>query len=355
MFNHILTLIATRTQSIDIWWRIILAGLLMGILGYIQPVILGIGYDTVDATLMGEYALGTLITFMLLKLMATSISVGLGIPGGMIGPAFFIGATLGAAIGLMAIWLYGDNNGENISHVGFYALLGMGAMMGASLQAPLAALTAIMELTYNPGIIMPGMLVIVIAQLTASEIFKKQSLFVTMLRSNGLDFSVDPVLQVLRSVGVASVLDASFKQYHSIISRAEALLLIETKTHWLVVNDKNGLPVSLMPVTELAKYLQRKALTEKSQNTLNDGDDISDNKNEDKNEESINLLEMPAQRLNLTPLSLQANLIQAHEAFVRGEEALYVVFRKEKAREGSRIYGIITKQTIENAYVPKTV
>jgi len=355
MFNHILTLIATRTQSIEIWWRIILAGLLMGILGYIQPVILGIGYDTVDATLMGEYALGTLITFMLLKLMATSISVGLGIPGGMIGPAFFIGATLGAAIGLMAIWLYGDNNGENISHVGFYALLGMGAMMGASLQAPLAALTAIMELTYNPGIIMPGMLVIVIAQLTASEIFKKQSLFVTMLRSNGLDFSVDPVLQVLRSVGVASVLDASFKQYHSIISRAEALLLIETKTHWLVVNDKNGLPISLMPVTELAKYLQRKALTEKSQNTLNDGDDISDNKNEDKNEESINLLEMPAQRLNLTPLSLQANLIQAHEAFVRGEEALYVVFRKEKAREGSRIYGIITKQIIEEAYVPKTI
>ena len=88
------------------------------------------------------------------------------------------------------------------SDVGFYALLGMGAMMGASLQAPLAALTAMMELTHSPGIVMPGMLVIVVASLTASELFGKQSLFITMLRANGLDVAASPVSQALRRVTV---------------------------------------------------------------------------------------------------------------------------------------------------------
>ncbi len=66
--------------------------------------------------------------------------------------------------------LLGDANSE-VSYVSSYALLGMGAMMGASLQAPLAALIAIVELSYSPGIILSGMLVIVVAQLTASEVF----------------------------------------------------------------------------------------------------------------------------------------------------------------------------------------
>ncbi len=346
MFNHVLTLIASKTQFIEIWWRIIIAGLLVGILGYIQPVILGIGYDTVDATLLGEFALGTLVSLMLLKLLATSISVGLGIPGGMIGPAFFIGATLGGAIGLIATWLYGDGNGGNISHIGFYALLGMGAMMGASLQAPLAALTAIMELTYNPGIIMPGMLVIVVAQLTASEVFNKQSLFVTMLRSNGLDFSVDPVLQVLRSIGVASVLDTNFERHHAEISKEEAEMILDTDTDWILINDKRGMVTSLMPISELAKFLHRKAPADESQESQ---------KESEEEEAVINLLEIPAKRLHLTPISLQANLIQAHEAFVNGAEALYVVFQEDKVTEDSRIYGIITKQIIEDAYVPKTI
>ena len=109
----------------------------------------------------------------------------------------------------------------------------MGAMMGASLQAPLAALTAIMELTYNPGIIMPGMLTIVIAQLTASEVFGKQSLFISMLRSNGLDYDINPVMQVLRGIGVASVLDNNTRK-----ASIQNLSAIEEASDLLITNDK---------------------------------------------------------------------------------------------------------------------
>ena len=338
LFNHLLTNIATRTKKIDIWWKILVAGVLIGLLGLIKPEILGIGYDTVNSTLQGNFVLATLISLALMKILATSISIGLGVPGGMIGPVFFIGAALGGAVGLIAAFFF---DGQ-IAHVGFYALLGMGAMMGASLQAPLAALTAIMELTYNPGIIMPGMLVIVVAQLTASEVFNKKSLFITMLHSNGLDFSVDPVLQVLRSVGVASVMDRNFKRYPNKISHVEVEIFLSSNAEWLIIDDDIGNISVLMPSSELIKYL-----------SIDDSDMPIEESEQDK--AGINLLEIPAKRLSLSPISLQANLMKAHEDFVDGAEALFVVFREDKMTENSRVYGIITKQSIEEAYVPKVI
>lgn len=346
-FNHLLTLFSTKTQSIDIWWRIMMAGFLVGLIALIQPEVLGIGYDTVNATLLGEVALVSLLTLAFLKLLATSISVGLGVPGGMIGPALFIGACLGGSIGVLADFFYGDGT-TSASYIGFYALLGMGAMMGATLQAPLAALTAIMELTYNPGIIMPGMLVIVVSQLTASEIFNKQSLFISMLRSNGLDYSINPVMQVLRGVGVASVLDTKFERHDPLMSQLDAELLIQGDNNWIIVNDKEGHVSSLMPVTELAKFMQTESF-EREEERSNDSQDA------EVQDKEINLLEMPAKRLQLSMISLQANLMQAHDYFEEGEEALYVVFDEGNATFDSRIYGILTREDVEEAYIPKNI
>lgn len=339
LFNHILTTITTRTQKYAIWWRIFVAGLLVALLGVLQPEVLGIGYDTVNATLIGEFTLGFLLMLACMKILATSVSVGLGIPGGMIGPAFFVGATLGGAVGFLAIFLYGDSSGQ----VGTYALLGMGAMMGASLQAPLAALTAIMELTYSPGIIMPGMLAIVIAQLTASVLFNKKSLFVTMLRANGLDYSINPVTQVLRSVGVASVLDRNYVRRDPVLGEKEAEGLAKSKARWIIVNNKEGMASSLMPLSEFIKYLHIK-----QQNTHETEAEVVE-----ADSKEINLLEIPAKRLSLVPISLQANLLQAHERFVQGDEALYVVFREGKVNAHSLIYGVLTKDAVERAYLPE--
>jgi len=335
LFNHLLGLISRKTQSIEIWWRVMAAGIIVAFIGLLYPEVMGIGYDSVNKTLLGGFSISVLLMLTLAKLLATSVSIGLGIPGGMIGPAFFIGATLGGVIGYIASYFFGFD----ASHIGFYALLGMGAMMGASLQAPLAALTAIMELTYNPGIIMPGMLTIVVAQLTASEVFGKQSLFISMLRSNGLDYDINPVMQVLRGIGVASVLDSNTVRYTQNISHEDATNLIadNNNTEWILLNNKDEKLVMLMPISELAKYLQTSI--------------------EEENEEDdhlIDLLEIPAKRLQLSPISLQANLQQAHEKFEQGAEALYVVFNEALGDESSRIYGIITEDMVEQAYKPKS-
>jgi hypothetical protein len=247
---------------------------------------------------------------------------------------------LGGLVGYLASYFFGFDALD----IGFYALLGMGAMMGASLQAPLAALTAIMELTYNPGIIMPGMLTIVVAQLTASEVFGKQSLFIGMLRSNGLDYDINPVMQVLRGIGVASVLDNNTVRFTQTISHEKATNLVEDDNdiNWLLLNNKDNELVMLMPISELAKYLQMSIAEDEEQA-------------EEGKEHEIDLLEIPAKRLQLSPISLQANLQQAHEKFEQGAEALFVVFNEEQVDGSSRIYGIITEEMVEGAYKPRRV
>jgi len=336
LFNQMLETFSIRAKVIKIWWRLIAAGVLVAIIGLFVPEVMGIGYDTVNATMFGAYTLFTLLTIFIAKLFATSICIGLGVPGGMIGPAFFMGALLGAIISLVAVYFFG----EDASDMGFYALLGMGAMVGASLQAPLAALTAIMELTYNPGIIMPGMLTIVIAQLTANVIFKKESLFVSMLRNNGLDYDISPAMQVLRRVGAASVLDNKFVRVPSLMTRenAEQLVKEAEDKHWILINNDVGELATLMHINELTKFLQ----------TLSEGNVKMKENMGDENE--FNLLHIPANRMQLSPLSLQANLQQAHDKFIKGAEVLFVVFNEKQVRKDIRIYGIITKNMVNASY-----
>lgn len=327
IFIVMLEKITLYSSRIEIWWRVILAGFLVGIIGMFVPDVMGIGYDTVNAALLGKMTLSALLVLVFMKMLATSFCVGLGVPGGMIGPAFFIGATLGAAIGVI-VGLLTESSPEMI---GFYAVIGMGAMLAASLQAPLAALTAIMELTYNPGIIMPAMITIVVAELVASEVFNKKSLFVSLLKARGKDYKATPIMQSLRRVGVGSVMQRNFVRTPHIIDVKKARSLLEKKIEWIIIDQEEKM-LELLPAIELASYLKRE-------------EDLESNEIE-----TIDLADIPAQRLQLSPISLQSNLQQAHEKFTSGEEALYVVFNEAKKPRDGLIYGIITPSMVESVY-----
>ena len=70
-------------------------------------------------------------------------------------------------------------------------------VVGATLQAPLAALTAILELTANPNIILPGMLALITAGLISRELFGMDSVYQVLLRARGLDYHHNPLTQAL--------------------------------------------------------------------------------------------------------------------------------------------------------------
>jgi CIC family chloride channel protein len=169
--------IALRTRH----WRNVtafsLAGLVTGVIASWRPEVMGTSYDTLDRLLAGQGDLLLVSTLVVAKLVATSCAVGLRVPGGLIGPTLFIGGAVGSALGLF-LGLFAP---EQSASPAFYATVGMLAMMGATLRAPLAALTALLELTANPNIILPGMIAVASAELITRLIRGRQSIFDVLL------------------------------------------------------------------------------------------------------------------------------------------------------------------------------
>jgi len=88
-------------------------------------------YNIINTTHITELAISSLFILLVLKLILSSDFIGLGIPGGLIGPTLIIGATAGAAIGIIGNYFLPDLS----SPIGFYA------MMAATLKAPLSPRT----------------------------------------------------------------------------------------------------------------------------------------------------------------------------------------------------------------------
>lgn len=315
--------IAGKGKSWPIEWQMMAAGISMAFLGLLIPEVMGIGYDTINLTFVGSYSAGFLFAMAAAKLLATSLCSALNVPGGMIGPSLFIGATLGAGMGhVVDQWLPGLG-----IHPGMYAMLGMSAVMGASLQAPLAALTALLELTDDPNIIMPGMLVVIIAGLTASELFGEESLFLTMLKAKGLDYRQHPMVMALRRLGVASAMDRHFVQSEPQITLDQAKELMQSNPKWIIISDEH-VPKAILPGIVLAGNLEIRAAG------APDG---------------IDLMKIPGRRLQLAPIHLHDTLQEALEILNKeSTEALYV--RRMTAPGIWRIYGILTREQIESAY-----
>ncbi len=153
------------------------AGLATGLIGLAVPQVLGISYDTLDAILSNEIQVEWLAGLVLGKLVATTIAIGVRMPGGLIGPSLIIGGAVGGLLGGLA------PIGVGVPSV--YATVGMVAMLSAVLQAPLFSLLALLELTAESHIILPGMVAIVIADLIARKMLGRGSLFDHMRRLGG--------------------------------------------------------------------------------------------------------------------------------------------------------------------------
>ncbi len=306
--------------------RVLLAGVIVGLIALPFPEVMSIGYDTVSSAMLGQIGLGLLLGILVFKLLATIASIGLGIPAGVIGPTLFIGTMLGGVTGLAAGYFFPEFTSES----GFYALLGMGAMMAGLLQAPLAALMAMLEMTHNPEIIFPGMLAVVIAELTRSELFNQPSVFRMLLQARGLDYRVNPVAQHLHRMGVASVMERDFIRLPVVCERERLKEAMQKEPKWVIL-EKDSEVDTLMPGVDLARYL---AEQKESGKPLPD---------------EITLNEVPAQRYSIQPLHQWATL---HEAAVmlREHQADALMIYDTPAPNLKRVTGILLKEQVESAY-----
>ncbi len=303
-----------------LWQRTTLGGLLVGLVALAAPQVMGIGYDTVDGALAGGIGIGVLALVAVAKLVATGAGLGLGLPGGLIGPTLVVGACAGAAVGGMAAQI---SEGP-VSSAGLYAMIGMGAMMGATLQAPLAALTALLELTANPHIILPGMLAIVTASLVSSQLLRQPPVFLMLARLRGLDYRDSPVAQALRRVSVLKAMDRDVVRAPRILTVAEADALLRRQPHWILYGCDGG-EVEALPSADLARQI------------VADG------------EARIDLAEIPAERRQAAPIDIRASLQEARERLADAAvELLYVVDGEDPACR--TLHGVVTPEDIEEHY-----
>lgn len=168
--------------------RLVVGGLALGILLFFFPSLYGEGYNEINSALAGSYdylyndslfepfssnfyvVLSLFVLVTLLKTVAASFTFGSGGVGGVFAPALFMGANMG----LMYAFVYGNFN-ISVSASNF-ALLGMGGMIASVLHAPLTAMFLIGDITGGYELFVPLMITSTIAYATV-KYFEKSSVY----------------------------------------------------------------------------------------------------------------------------------------------------------------------------------
>jgi len=143
-----------RLPEKTLWFQPVAGGLLVGLMGWFVPQVLGVGYGYVGEALNGRMALQLMALLVVLKLLAVTTSYGSGNAGGIFGPSLFIGAMLGGTVGSIAHQLMPGYTATP----GAYALVGMGTAFAGIVRAPMTSVLMIFETTRDYAVIVPLMI-----------------------------------------------------------------------------------------------------------------------------------------------------------------------------------------------------
>jgi len=178
------------------WWPA-LGALVVGVVGFVDPRVFGVGYETIHALVQSTLVGSTLAWLLLAKGFVWSVALGSGTSGGVLAPLLIIGGALGALLGS---WLPGGDSG-------LYAMVGMSAMMGGTMRSPLTATVFLLELTHDFHAL-PALLVGTIAALCVTVLLMKRSILTEKLARRGQhvarEYSVD-LFELIRVGDVMSL------------------------------------------------------------------------------------------------------------------------------------------------------
>lgn len=185
----------------SMWWPAI-GSLMLGIIGFFVPRVLGVGYETISGILNNEFPIGILLGIVVFKSLALYLTLGSGTSGGLLAPTFMVGAALGAMFAMLVNTII---PGANLSP-GAFALVGMAAVFGAASRATFTFIIFAFEITRDYNAILPLMLVCVIADLVALR-FMRNSIMTEKLARRGLRIHQDYETDVMQQVIVSEVMD----------------------------------------------------------------------------------------------------------------------------------------------------
>lgn len=251
-------------------------GVLVGAVGLLVPEVLGVGHGTMDAILRSEglpggppgvpagarigawagrapaggdpgLAVLVLAGLFLFKLLATSLTLGSGGSGGIMSPSLFLGATLGAAVGTLAHGALPSLT----AMPGAYALVGMGAVLAATTQAPIQAILIVFEMTRDYRIILALMMACVVAVLVSTAL-SADSVYTIKLRRRGIRLRAGRDVTVLQRIPVQEAMTAKPVVVRRDWPLARVIRVMQSSRHnGFPVVDENGHLVGVITLADI--------------------------------------------------------------------------------------------------------
>ncbi|MBY8889457.1 chloride channel protein, partial [Streptomyces sp. PTM05] len=298
------------------WARPAVGGVLLGLLLLVLPQMYGVGYPVLENAVSGKYVIGFLVVLLVGKIVATSLTIGIGGSGGVFAPSLFMGAMLGAGYGAALQHLAPGIAGP----VGAYGLIGMGAVFAGAARAPITAVIIMFELTGEYSIILPLMAAIVLAT-GVSRWLSNDTIYTLKLRRRGVDLDEQPAHASLAGVTVGTVMEPAPRPLDGAMPLADAVDALVRSPHGV-------LPV----VTDEATYLGT-ATARTAAETLA-GDDANGTATP-----VSSITHLPK------PVGVATDLSDALDALVTADGAGLPVLDET----GSRLIGWVTHQSILTA------
>jgi CIC family chloride channel protein len=155
-----------RFPQKTVWFQPVAGGLLVGLMGWFVPQVMGVGYGYVGDALNGNMAFRLMMLLVVLKLIAVTASYASGNAGGIFGPALFLGAMLGGSVGTVAHHFFPAYTATP----GAYAIVGMGALFAGIVRAPMTSVLMIFEMTQDYAVIVPLMIANMVSLFIATRL-----------------------------------------------------------------------------------------------------------------------------------------------------------------------------------------
>ncbi|OLE14628.1 MAG: hypothetical protein AUG89_01225 [Acidobacteria bacterium 13_1_20CM_4_56_7] len=222
------------------WLQPAVGGLVVGLLGWAVPQVLGVGYGYVGDALNGKMALELMALLVVLKLIAVTTSYASGNAGGIFGPALFIGAMLGGSVGTLAHRLFPDYTASP----GAYALVGMGTAFAGIVRAPMTSVLMIFEMTQDYAVIVPLMISNLVSLFISSRL-QRTPIYEALAIQDGVHLPSAESRQVQIQRRAERIMRPVSESLDAQLTVAQAMVQIQaSKFHsWVVVNESGVIGV----------------------------------------------------------------------------------------------------------------
>jgi CIC family chloride channel protein len=183
------------------WFKNAAGGLALGVMGVLYPQVTGLGYDVVARVIVSPFPFGLLLALLVLKYLATIVTLGAGGSGGVVAPSIYAGAMLGGLFGYVVHGLLPGITSE----VQVYVVAGLGAVFAAAAQAPLTGIAIALEATGDYRLTVGIVGACAISYLVYGSL-RQESMYTVKLAERGISIHRGAAVRPLQRVVVSAAM-----------------------------------------------------------------------------------------------------------------------------------------------------